>query len=85
MSSTFPPEIEQFVQQELASGQYPNEQALLTAALEVYRELKQRHHDLRGRIQLSLEQAARGEVAPLDIDAIVAELNEELNESGQPA
>ena len=67
MASTYPPEIEQFVQEELASGQFTDENALLTAALEVYREVKEKHAELRDRVQESVSQAERGEIEPLNI------------------
>ena len=50
----------------------------------VYRELRTRHDRLRSDIEQAIAQADRGEVAPLDIDAIKAELSAELNEAGQP-
>ena len=84
MPMTYPPELEQFVQQELANGRYQSEDELVIAALSVFREMKQRHDELRRDVQRSIEQADRGEVEELDIDAIKAELTEELDEKGQP-
>ena len=84
MSKTYPPELQEFVQHELATGPFHSEDELLVAALTVYRDLKQRHEELRRDVQLSLEQAERGEVGPLDIDAIKSELTHELGENGQP-
>ncbi|MCA9047750.1 MAG: hypothetical protein KDA89_03425 [Planctomycetaceae bacterium] len=84
MTKSFPPELARFVESELRSGQFADENALLTAALEVYREVKLRHQDVRDRIEASQSQAQHGETAALDIDAIVAELASELDEYGQP-
>ena len=36
----------------------------MTKALELYRDLKTRHEELRGRVRKSLDQADRGDVAP---------------------
>lgn len=79
MASTFPPEIEQFVQDELASGHFSDEQALLTAALEVYREVKGKHVELRDRVQQSILQADRGEVEPLNMTDIKRRLSDRLD------
>jgi Arc/MetJ-type ribon-helix-helix transcriptional regulator len=71
---SYPPEIEAYVREQLAKGRFADESEFATAAFEVYRELEQRHCELKADIQRSLEQAARGEVAPLDIGEIKAEL-----------
>ncbi|MCA9048392.1 MAG: hypothetical protein KDA89_06670 [Planctomycetaceae bacterium] len=84
MPTTFPPEIAKFVEDQLKTGQFVDENALLTAALEDFREIKDRHNELRERIQLSKSQAAQGDAAPLDIDAIIAELDSETDANGLP-
>ena len=73
MPKTYPPELVAFVQAELANGPFRTEDELLVAALTVYRDLKQRHEELRRDVHRSLEQAERGEVQPMDIGAILAE------------
>lgn len=67
-------EILKFIEEEMASVHYEDERALVTEALEVFRELKQRHAELKQQIQQSLEAEREGRVMPLDIDAIVSEL-----------
>ncbi|MFG0239493.1 MAG: type II toxin-antitoxin system ParD family antitoxin [Gimesia chilikensis] len=84
MSTGYPPEILKFIEEEMASGHYEDESALVTEALEVFRELKQRHAELKQQIQQSLEAERAGRVMPLDIDAIVSELESEVDETGQP-
>lgn len=74
MSTGYPPEILKFIEEEMASGHYEDESALITEALEVFRELKQRHAELKQQIQQSLAAEREGRVMPLDIDAIVSEL-----------
>jgi Arc/MetJ-type ribon-helix-helix transcriptional regulator len=75
---SYPPEIEEFVQQELATGEYRGEGDLINQALSVYRELKLRHDLLRADVAHAISQADSGDVAPLDIEAIKSELMEEL-------
>ncbi|MEQ9065412.1 MAG: type II toxin-antitoxin system ParD family antitoxin [Gimesia chilikensis] len=74
MSTGYPPEILKFIEEEMASGHYEDESALITEALEVFRELKQRQAELKQQIQQSLAAERAGRVMPLDIDAIVSEL-----------
>lgn len=74
MTTTLPPDLKQFVQDELASGKFENESELMIRALQYYRELKSRHAALRAEVQASLAESARGESAPLDMNEIKAEV-----------
>ena len=69
----YPPEIEAYVREQVASGRFADESEFATAAFEVYRELEQRHRELKAEVQRSLEQAARGEVSPVDTEATLRE------------
>jgi len=82
--TTYSPDLQQFVQEQLATGEFQDEAELMQQALTVYRELRTRHNHLRADIESAIAQADRGKVAPLDIDAIKAELTAELDETGQP-
>jgi putative addiction module CopG family antidote len=82
MPKTYPPDLEQFVQQELANGRYQSEDELLIDALSVFREMKQRHAALCRDVQRSIEQADRGESSPLDTEATIAEGRRRLSEQG---
>jgi len=79
MSETFPPDLEQFVRQELASHEYPSREDLVVDAVRVLREVKARHEELRGRVQHSIAQAERGDARPLDTEATKAEARRRLN------
>jgi Arc/MetJ-type ribon-helix-helix transcriptional regulator len=77
-----PSNLEAFVQQEVATGAVGSEQELVTRALELYREMRQRHAELKAKVDQSLDEAERGEVAPLDIALLKSTLASELSESG---
>jgi Arc/MetJ-type ribon-helix-helix transcriptional regulator len=79
-----PVEIAAFVRAEVAGGAAANEAEFLRKAIELYRELKLRHQDLRSQLQISMEQADRGEIAPLDMESIKAKLGTELHQQGWP-
>ena len=80
MTRTCPSDLNQFIQLELQSGGYADEDAVVTAALEIFREVRQRHAELRGRVQESLAQVHAGEATPLDMDEIRQSLTNRLTQ-----
>jgi len=80
MPTAYPPEIIKFIENEMAAGHYEDEHSLVTEALEVFRELKQRHADLKQQIQQSLAEEKAGRVAAFDINEIISELESEVDE-----
>lgn len=73
MTVELPHEIAAYVRAEVAEGAAADEVQFLSKAVELYRELKTRHEDLRARIEKSSQQAERGDAAPLDTEATKAE------------
>ena len=82
MAKTYPPELEQFVQQELANGRYQSEDELVIDALTVFREMKQRHEELRRDVQQAIAEADSGETKELDIEEVIARGCERLADEG---
>jgi antitoxin ParD1/3/4 len=72
MAIVFPPEFEQFVHQEVASGKYRSEEEVVCAGLRLLRDREAKLEALRKDILPALEQLGRGEGKPLDIEAIKA-------------
>jgi Arc/MetJ-type ribon-helix-helix transcriptional regulator len=64
-----PEELEAFVRAEIARGEAEDEADFLTKTVEMYRELKHRHEDLRAQVRESMAQYERGEARPLDTQA----------------
>ncbi|MCO6457015.1 MAG: type II toxin-antitoxin system ParD family antitoxin [Pirellulaceae bacterium] len=73
MTEALPPDIQRFVDQAVASGEYDSPDACIVAALRAFRELRERHQQLRADIQHAIEQSQRGESRPLDMEAVKAE------------
>ena len=72
MASAIPLDLEQFVQQQLSSGEYQSEEEVVTAGLHVLRELKRRQAEFRQDVQVGVEQLDRGEgikLAPEELRA----------------
>ena len=79
MESTYPPEIDAYVRDQLDSAEYASEHDLIVDAIRMHRELRTRHQQLRDDIRVGIESLDRGEGAPLDMDAIKAEVAERFN------
>lgn len=71
------PDIEQYVQQKVASGQFASSEEFALEAMRLYRDLEVRHELLRGDVQAALDEAEKGLSEPLDVDAIKKELIDE--------
>ena len=63
MTVTLPPELQQFVEEQIESGQYPNQADVIQAGLHL---LLNRRDELRSLLAAGFDQADRGEVAPFD-------------------
>jgi antitoxin ParD1/3/4 len=82
MLEHLPADLGQFVADALASGEYPNEADLILTALYVLKDRhdwhRMKYEALKRDIALGIEQADRGQVAPLDMKAVMAKVRERL-------
>jgi len=83
MSELLPTDVQDFVKQALATGDYASEEEVLVAGVRALRELTQRHAALRADIQIGIDELDRGEGTSWDGDAIKAELDRQLDASQQ--
>jgi putative addiction module CopG family antidote len=65
IDASFPPDLAQFVQQELASGKYKSEQELVHAAIRAMRDQEINLQRFRAGLQKRLDEIDRGEVIEL--------------------
>ncbi|MEX0978781.1 MAG: hypothetical protein WDZ48_08025 [Pirellulales bacterium] len=82
--ATYPPDLEAYVQQKIASGEFQSRDELAAEAVRLYRELEARHAQLKSDVQAAIDEADRGLCEPLDIETIKAELSAELDSHGRP-
>ena len=77
MNISLTPELAQFVQDLVQTGMYHSSSEVIRDGLRLLREREQlrqiRIGELRKELAIGLEQLERGEVAPLDIEAVKAE------------
>lgn len=86
MSDSFPPDVQQFVRQELASGNYRSEEKLVLEAVRFFRDSNLRLKQLREELRVRLERLDRGDAIELDddkalqtfFDEIESEVHQEL-------
>ena len=72
MNVSLTPQLEDFVKDKVKSGRYHSASEVVREALRMLEERDLRLADLRKEIAIGLEQAERGEVSPLDMEAIKA-------------
>jgi Arc/MetJ-type ribon-helix-helix transcriptional regulator len=62
----FPPELEQFVAEQVAAGNYPSERDLVVGAVRVLRDVQARQREFSQEVRLGMEQLERGDVIEYD-------------------
>ena len=84
MNVSLTPELEKLVNEKVRSGMYSSASEVVREALRLLKEQEElrrrRLEELRRDVGIGLEQANRGEVAPLDIAKIKSRLRKRLQE-----
>ncbi len=84
MSHSLIPELEAIVTRKVRSGLYSSADEVLREALRLLEDRDKlreiRLEELRQEIAIGIEQADQGKVAPLDLDAIWAQVTEHLEQ-----
>ncbi|MBX3413614.1 MAG: hypothetical protein KF708_13065 [Pirellulales bacterium] len=81
--SVDPAEIEAFIAEKIALGQFQSREEFFVAAARLYCEMECRETQLQADIAVALDEPARGLSAPLDVDSIKSELAAELEADGR--
>lgn len=82
--STFPPDLEAYVELKIQSGAFNSREEFEVEAFRAYRHLEEQRKQLKADIDAALDESRKGHVAELDIEAIKQELIDELDEQGNP-
>jgi Arc/MetJ-type ribon-helix-helix transcriptional regulator len=80
MSEILPAGLQQFVQEELASGHYPSERELVVDAVRTLREARVREDRLRAEIQARLATLDSGKAIQLADDDALRQFLDEIEE-----
>ena len=79
VAPTLPPELDQFVADQIATGRYRSPEDLLVDAVRVLRQLDAQQRAFRDDVRDGMDQLARGEYAEYDdagLDKLFAGLKE---------
>lgn len=80
MPITLPPELEQFIQSQVASGKYASVNDVFLAGIKLLEERERlyqgRFEELRHEVLVGVEEAEQGKL--LDTEAVISELQEKL-------
>lgn len=82
MTISFGGELQELVEQELASGEYASSDEVLLTAIRLLRDRSRKLHDLRQELRPAIERLDRGEGTPLDMPAIKAEAFSTMRDRG---
>lgn len=82
MSCSVPPEIEQYVQQVVASGRYDSAEDVVRAAFRLLQEQERRWESLRADIQSGFGELERGEGIEMD-EATLREFFDDIQVRGR--
>ena len=82
MSVSVPIEYVPFVNELVASGSYPSQDAVMRDALQLLQAKRLEFEELKAEIAIGIEQANRGEVVPFDADKIIANARKRFTEAG---
>jgi antitoxin ParD1/3/4 len=82
MNVVLKPEHEQFVQKQLAKGQYGTVDELIGAAFALLSDQEQRLEELRQQIAVGTEQIQQGKV--VDGESVFDRLQEKISQMSQP-
>lgn len=82
MPITLPPELEQFIQNQVASGKYASIDEVFLAGIKLLQERESvyqgRFEELRREVLVGVEEAERGEL--LDAEEVIIRLQEKLQQ-----
>jgi len=73
MSLELSPQSLEYVQQQVALGNFASEQAAIEAAIAALRERQRKIEELRAMLQPAIDELARGEGTPVDAEEIKRE------------
>jgi antitoxin ParD1/3/4 len=82
MSYSFPPELDQLVQEGLASGGYSSEDNILLAAMRLLRERDEREQEFREQLQTRIDRLDRGEGVVLEDEAALRRFFDDVQSRG---
>ena len=82
MDYSFSPELNQLIQEGLASGDYVSEDSMLLEAVRLLRECDRREQDFRAQLQARIDRLDRGEGVVLEDEAELRRFFDDVQSRG---
>ena len=82
--ASYPADVEEYIKSKVDTGEFDSEDAFISKATRLYRELETRHAQLKSDVRAAIDEVQEGNSVPLDIEAIKQGLANELDEQGMP-
>ncbi|REK11918.1 MAG: hypothetical protein DWQ37_12915 [Planctomycetota bacterium] len=85
MADQFPPDVEERIKAQLATGQYASEADVIRdalQALEDYRRYQRELSDLKAKLRQAEEESRQGQSAPFDAEATKRAVRQRLAQQG---
>ena len=79
----FPPDLEAYVQQEIAAGRFQSREEFALTAARTYREMDERRKQLKADIEAAIAEADAGLCEPLDIEELKKEILANMDDHGR--
>ncbi len=83
MTVKLPPELERYVEQKVAQGEFASQDAFISEAMRLYRTLEARHERLCEDVQAAIDQIERGEGVELADDEELREFFDDIKSRGR--
>lgn len=78
LTETFPPDVQQFVRQEIAAGNFRSEQELVVQAVRSLRDSEENFKRFRREVQEAVDSLDRGEGIELEGDEALEKFFDEI-------
>ena len=79
-----PTDLQEYVNQKIASGQFASPEEFATEAIRVYRQIETDYESFKRDVQQRITEADSGKLKPLDIDVFKSKLIGELASNDSP-
>jgi putative addiction module CopG family antidote len=66
LASSFPPDVTQFIDEQVAVGNYSSQEAVVVDAVRILREVQAKQRQFQEDVRLGMEQLERGEYTEYD-------------------
>jgi putative addiction module CopG family antidote len=77
-------ELQAYIDQKVASGEFGSAEDLAAEAIRVYRHMETDYELLRSEVQNRIKRADAGDLLPMDMEAIKEQLQGKRNINGSP-